>query len=288
MPAEIVPAETAAPVRPLTVKDRLMSNLVQAPLFFSATAAFGSLSLLASLTEKDGRRQHRIARAWARCSLAISDSPIHVVGFDVLHQHPVAVYASNHLSYMDTPAVFAALPFQFRILARSDLWKLPFIGWHLHRSGQIPVAVANPRASIASLNNGVRALKAGMPLFVFPEGGRSRDGELGAFMSGPAFMAIRAGVPLIPMALVGTFELLPIHTRHFSPRPLELRVGTPIPTVGLVTRQAEALTAQLRLAIEALRGNQPVAATSPKTPNAINTQEISSGAAHAEATHPHS
>ncbi|HEX6494621.1 MAG TPA: lysophospholipid acyltransferase family protein [Acidobacteriaceae bacterium] len=257
MPAETETAPAELPPRQLTVKERFMSNFVQAPLFFSATALFGTVSMLASMTEKDGRRQHRIARAWARCALAIAGSPIHVAGLDVLHNHPVAVYACNHLSYMDTPAVFAALPFQFRILARSDLWKMPFIGWHLNRSGQIPVAVDNPRASIASLTNGVRALKAGMPLFVFPEGGRSRDGQLGAFMSGPAYMAIRAGVPIIPMALVGTYELLPIHTRHFSPRRLELRIGKPIPTTGLTARQSEALTAQLRQAIEELRAAPP-------------------------------
>lgn len=251
MPADTETALTT-PLRHIGMKETLLSNVVQAPIFFSATAAFGTVSLLASLTEKDGRRQHRIASAWAKCSLAIAGSPIHVTGLDVLHNHPVAVYACNHLSYMDTPAIFAALPFQFRILARSDLWKLPFIGWHLNRSGQIPVAVTNPRASITSLTNGVRA-KAGMPLFVFPEGGRSHDGQLGPFMSGPAYMAIRAGVPIIPMALVGTYELLPIHTRHFSPRPLELRIGTPISTNGLTARQSEALTAQLRQAIEGLR-----------------------------------
>jgi 1-acyl-sn-glycerol-3-phosphate acyltransferase len=257
MPAEAETALAELPPRQLTVKERLMSNLVQGPLFFTATAAFGTVSLLASLTEKDGRRQHRIARAWAKCSLDIARSPIHVTGLDVLHNHPVAVYACNHLSYMDTPAIFAALPFQFRILARSDLWKMPFIGWHLNRSGQISVAVDNPRASIASLTNGVRALKGGMPLFVFPEGGRSRDGQLGPFMSGPAYMAIRAGVPIIPMALIGTYELLPIHTRHFSPRPLELRIGPPIPTTGLTARQSEAMTAQVRQAIDELRAAPP-------------------------------
>lgn len=257
MPAETETALAEIPPRHITVKDRLLSNLVQAPLFFSATAAFGTVSLLASLTEKDGRRQHAIARAWAQRALAIARSPIHVTGLDVVHNHPVAVYACNHLSYMDTPAIFAALPFQFRILARSDLWKLPFIGWHLNRSGQIPVSVDNPRASIASLTGGVRALKAGMPLFVFPEGGRSRDGKLSEFMSGPSYMAIRAGVPLIPMALVGTYELLPIHTRHFSPRPLELRIGAPIPTTGLTTRQSDTLTAQLRQTIEALQATAP-------------------------------
>jgi 1-acyl-sn-glycerol-3-phosphate acyltransferase len=256
-----MPADTeitrATPPRHLTLKERLVSNFIQGPLFFTATAAFGSASLLASLTEKDGRRQHRIARAWARCSLFIARSPIHITGLDVVHNHPVAVYACNHLSYMDTPAIFAALPFQFRILARSDLWKIPFIGWHLNRSGQIAVNSENPRASIASLTNGVRALKSGMPLFVFPEGGRSRDGRLGEFMSGPAWMAIRAGIPVIPMALVGTYELLPIHTRQFSPRPLELRIGAPISTKGLTTRQAETLTAQLRQAIEELQAAPP-------------------------------
>jgi 1-acyl-sn-glycerol-3-phosphate acyltransferase len=256
-----MPADTetalATPPRQIGVKETLISNLIQAPLFFCATAAFGTVSLLASLTEKDGRRQHRIARAWARCSLAIAGSPIHVTGLHVLHNHPVAVYTCNHLSYMDTPAIFAALPFPFRILARSDLWKLPFIGWHLNRSGQIPVSVDNPRASISSLTNGVRALKAGMPLFVFPEGGRSQDGQIGTFMSGPAYMAIRAGVPVIPMALIGTYELLPIHTRHFSPRPLELRIGTPIPTAGLTARQSEALTVQLRQTIQELQGAPP-------------------------------
>ena len=252
MPADIDLA-VDAPLRQLRVSERWLSNLVQAPLFFAATAAFGSVSLLASLTEADGRRQHRIAQAWARTCLHIARSPIHITGLDVVHEHPVAVYCCNHLSFMDTPAIFAALPFPFRILARSDLWRLPFIGWHLNRSGQIAVAVDNPRASIASLTNGVRALKAGMPLFVFPEGGRSRDGQLQTFMSGPAYMAIRASVPVIPMALVGTYELLPIHTRHFSPRSLELRIGAPIPTTGMIARQAEALTAQVREAIHTLQ-----------------------------------
>src|SRR5215471_18495503 len=98
MPAD-TQIELAAPPRRITVKERLLSNLVQAPLFFTSTAAFGTVSLLASLTEKDGRRQHRIARAWAKWSLAIARSPIHVTGLDVLHNHPVAVYTCNHLSY---------------------------------------------------------------------------------------------------------------------------------------------------------------------------------------------
>ncbi len=209
------------------------------------TAACGSASLLASFTEQDGRRQHRIAQAWARTSLRFAGSPLTIVGKEHLDKAPVAVYTSNHLSYMDTPAIFAALPFQFRIVARHDLWSIPFIGWHLHRSGQIPVNVANPRASIASLSGGVKALRNGMPVFIFPEGGRTQTGLPGPFLNGPAFMAIRAQVSLVPMALVGTYELLPIHTKTYFPSPLTLAVGEPLSTQGLGSRDVESLTHQL-------------------------------------------
>jgi 1-acyl-sn-glycerol-3-phosphate acyltransferase len=230
---------------PLPMYYRAMSNCVWAPLFFSTTAMFGSLSLAASLFEKDGRMQHRIARRWARASLKIAQSPLTVVGAEHLRREGAAVYAANHLSYMDTPVIFSALDFQFRILAKQELWKLPFIGWHLNRSGQIAVNTDNPRASIASLSNGVRALKAGMPLMVFPEGGRNLTGHLGVFMNGPAYMAIRAQVPLVPMAVVGTFELLPMHTRHFLPQPLKLVVGEPIPTGEYTTKRVDELTSRL-------------------------------------------
>lgn len=230
---------------PLPLWNRLLSFWVQAPVFFAATAFFGSLSLAASLFEKDGRRQHRIAQAWARTSVWASACPVTVIGEDNLRRHEVAVYACNHLSYMDTPVIFANLPFQFRIVARHDLWKMPFIGWHLRRSGQVPVNVDNPRASIASLGGAVKTLKSGMPLFIFPEGGRSEDGHLAPFLNGPAFMAIRAQVPIVPMALIGTHELMPIHTAQFYPVPVTLAVGEPIETTGYSTRQVNELTARL-------------------------------------------
>jgi len=230
---------------PLPLWNRMLGNLVQAPLFFVGTAFFGTLSLTASLFEKDGRIQHRIARIWAAVSMRIALSPVTVIGEENLRRHPVAVYASNHLSFMDTPVLFRSLPFQFRILARQSLWKLPFIGWHLSRSGQIPVNTENPLASISSLRPGVKALKAGMPLIVFPEGGRSRDGHLSTFMNGPAFMAIRAGVAIIPMALIGTYELLPIHSKEFHPVPVTLVIGDPIETKGYGMRQIDELTARV-------------------------------------------
>lgn len=236
---------------PLPIGERLVSNLYRAPLFFLATAFFGSLALFVSLFEKSGRRQHRIAQAWARTAIALSGTKITVVNAQYLTGEP-AVYACNHLSYMDTPAIFSSLPFQFRIVARHDLWKMPFIGWYLERSGQVGVDLSDPRASVASLLGAVRTLKTGMPLFIFPEGGRTETGHLEPFMKGPAFMAIKAQVPVVPMALIGTWELLPMHASQIHPVPVTLVVSEPIETRGMTMKQADALTATLQQRIEGL------------------------------------
>jgi len=241
---------------PLHWFDCWRTNLVQIPLMTISTVLCGSLSLAVSLVDKQGRVQHRIARIWARSLVVLAGCRLTVQGGENFSKQPVAVYASNHTSYMDTPVIFAALPFQFRILAKKELWPIAFIGWYLDRSGQIPIDTRNPRATLSSLGVGVKALRSGMPLFVFPEGGRTPDGELQEFLSGAAYLAIRAQVPLVPIALAGVYDLLPIHTRHLYPGKLTLSVGEPIDTTGLTPRQGEELTTRLRAAIEVLRRQQ--------------------------------
>ena len=228
---------------------RWLTYLLLMPLIALATAGFGSLSLLAGLWDRSGKQQHAIARAWARTLLLISLSPVELVARERLPHGFPAVYASNHLSYFDTPVLFAKLPFQFRILAKQSLWKIPFIGWYLRRSGQVPIEINSTRSAIAGLLRGVKTLQTGLPIFVFPEGGRAAEGKMTPFQSGAAFMAIKAQVNLVPLALVGTYELLPIHVYHLTPRPLKLVVGEPISTIGLTTRDADVLTQRLFAAI---------------------------------------
>lgn len=237
---------------PLPRLYRWRTNVLHVPLMALATALCGSLSLLVSLLDKRGRAQHRIARVWARTLVFVTGCSLTVRGEENLRKHPVAVYAANHTSYMDTPVVFAALPFQFRILAKKELWPIAFIGWYLDRSGQIPIDTRNPHATLSSLAVGVKALRSGMPLFVFPEGGRTPNGELQNFLSGAAYLAIRAKVPLVPIALSGVYDLLPMHTRHLYSGELTLTAGKPISTAGMTIRQTDELTGRLREAIQAL------------------------------------
>ncbi len=228
---------------------RWLTYLFFLPLIAFATAVFGSLSLLCGLWDGSGRQQHAIARQWARVLLRLALSPVTVEHAERFAGLGTAVFASNHLSYYDTPVLFAKLPFQFRILAKAALWKLPFIGWYLERSGQVAIDSSSARAGVASLGRGVKTLEAGMPLVLFPEGGRSATGRMKPLLAGAAWMAIKAQVPLVPLTLIGTYELLPIHVYALRPRPLKLIVGHPIPTTGLTTRDAEALTEQLRAVI---------------------------------------
>lgn len=242
-------AASEAPRRPVPLALRWLTYLFLLPLIALATVFFGSISLVCGLWDSSGRQQHTIAHLWARVLLQIALSPVTVEGGDRLQNLGAAVYASNHLSYYDTPMLFAKLPFQFRILAKASLWKLPFIGWYLQRSGQVPIDQSSARAGVASLMRGVKTLQHGMPLVIFPEGGRAADGQLRPMVAGAAWMAIKAQVPLVPVTLVGTYELLPIHVYVLRPRPLKLIVGEPISTVGLTTRDADALTERLRAEI---------------------------------------
>jgi 1-acyl-sn-glycerol-3-phosphate acyltransferase len=231
---------------------RLRSYLIWDPLVWLYTIVFGVLSLVSSLFDRDGRIQHGFARLWSRTILDTIGAKVSVEGLEKIDTSRAHVYVVNHLSALDIPILYAYLPFQFRILAKRELFAYPFLGWHLSRSGQIPVDLEDPKKSIRSLNRAVEAVKKGLPLVIFPEGGRSESGQLQPFMGGAFFAAIRAQADVVPMAMIGTYETLKMNTWHIKPRPLRLLIGSPIRTLGLSVRNTEALTEQAREAIAGL------------------------------------
>lgn len=222
------------------------------PLIFLYTGALGPLSLLCSFFDKGGRIQHGFVRLWSRMILKTIFSPVTVSGLDRLDLSKPYMYASNHLSAIDIPVIYAHLPVQFRVMAKIELFSYPFVGWHLRRSGQLPIERENALASMRSLNRAADTLKAGTPLLVFPEGGRSSTGQVKPFLPGVFYAAIKAQAEVVPIALVGLYELLPMDTYHIRPRPLEMLVGAPIPSAGYTTREAEKLAVVVQKAVEEL------------------------------------
>jgi 1-acyl-sn-glycerol-3-phosphate acyltransferase len=263
------------PHPPSRLSTRLASYLVRNPLIYLYTVILGTLSLVSSLFDRSGRIQHGFARLWSRLILATTSSPLAVHGLDRIDLTQPAIYTANHSSALDIPVLYVGLPFQFRILAKLELFRLPFLGWHLKRSGQIPIDRADARASMRSLSAASRTVRAGMPLVVFPEGGRSADGHLQSFLGGTFYVAIKAQLPIVPMAIVGTYQALPMNTFVIHPHRFRLIVGDPIPTVGLVSRDMDALSARVHQAMSdlfdahsTLPARVPVGSGAPRSPSA--------------------
>lgn len=237
----------------------LKTLLITDPLIVLATIVYGSASLVVSLFDSSGRRQIEIARAWSRALLRVSGVKVNLEGLEKVAKDASYVFVSNHASYMDTPVVLSNIPVQFRFLAKRGLFKIPFLGTHLARAGHIPVPRGDARASVRAMNLAAQVIQErGTSLLVFPEGGRSRAGELRPFKEGAAYIAIRAGVPLVPIALKGTRKILPYGSGHIRKGTVTMRIGDPIPTHQASLRDRVRLTEELRHQIVALLEEQPI------------------------------
>ena len=225
----------------------LRSILFTEPLIIAATIVFGAISLTVSFFDPTRHRQNAMARAWARVLLAVSRVKVTVEGLEKIKEDGSYVFVSNHLSYMDTPVALANIPVQFRFLAKRGLFQIPFLGWHLARSGHIPVPRGDARAAVKTMTLAAQVVREQkISLLIFPEGGRSRKGEMRPFMEGAAYIAIRAGVPLVPIGLQGTREVLPYGSGNIRGGRVILRIGDPIPTDQATLRDRVPLTELLR------------------------------------------
>jgi 1-acyl-sn-glycerol-3-phosphate acyltransferase len=232
---------------------------ITAPLIILSTIGFGLVSLLVSLFETTGRRQIALARVWARFLLWGSGVRVKASGLEKIAPDGSYIFVANHLSYMDTPVVLANIPVQFRFLAKSGLFRIPLLGTHLNRAGHIPVPRDDARAAVKTMNTAAQVMRErGISLLIFPEGGRSHTGELASFKEGAAYIAIRAGVQLVPIALKGTREVLPFGSGHVRSGWVTMRVGDPIPTDQMQLRDRGQITAELRDRIASMLDEQPI------------------------------
>lgn len=224
----------------------LRSLFLTIPLMYLLTIFWGTLSALAAVADASGRLQHRCARYWARCLLGIGGVRVRVRGTEHVTPGAVYVWTANHQSYLDIPVVFACLPADFRIMAKASLFHFPFLGWHLRRSGHMPVARENPSRAARSLLAAAGHVRRGTAVFIFPEGGRSPDGRLREFRAGAFLLAIKAETAVVPVTIRGTHAVLPVHSWNVRPGPVEIILHPPISTAGMTSKSSEDLAAQVR------------------------------------------
>lgn len=221
----------------------LWSLVVVDPLIILSTILFGIVSIAITFFDKTGDTGLKVARGWARSLLFFVGVRVQIDGLENLDPRASYVICSNHLSYMDTPVILTNVRVRFRFLAKRGLFQIPFLGTHLSQAGHIPVPRQDPRAAVKTMNIAAETIRArGISMLVFPEGGRSHDGALQPFKEGAAYIALKAGVPILPVALIGTRAVLAFGTSVFHPGPVRLRIGQPISTDGLTVRDREQIT----------------------------------------------
>jgi 1-acyl-sn-glycerol-3-phosphate acyltransferase len=177
---------------------------------------------------------------------------VRVVGAERMDPAAAVICMSNHQSNFDIPVLLGYLPVPFRWLAKAELFKIPVFGRAMRGAGYIPIDRSDRPAAIASLRQAAAAIRGGVSVVIFPEGTRSPDGTLKPFKKGGFVMAIEAGVPIVPVALRGTFDIMPKNRLLIRPRDVTLTIGAPIATTGYGLHSKEVLMDEVGNALRRL------------------------------------
>lgn len=191
------------------------------------TIVLGAASIASSLFDRRGYFAHGCARMWSRLILKTTGVRVRVEGLEKIRPGATYVFVSNHQSIYDTPVVFASLPYQLRIIAKESLAAFPVLGWHLRRGGHLFVDRRHPdRAGI--LKRWRALVSEGLSLIIYAEGTRSTDGHTARFKAGSFLLAIQAGLPIVPLAVIGTRRVMPKGRLQTEPADVALVVHEPI------------------------------------------------------------
>jgi 1-acyl-sn-glycerol-3-phosphate acyltransferase len=198
------------------------------------TIVLGAASIVSSLVDERGYFAHKCARAWSWLILKTTGVRVTVEGLERVVPGTTYVFVSNHQSIYDIPVIFASLPYQLRIIAKASLATFPVLGWHLKRGGHLFVDRRHPdRAGI--LRRWRALVSQGLSLIIFAEGTRSRDGQVARFKAGSFLLAIEAGLPIVPLAVVGTRQVMPKGRLRTEPADVRLIVHDPIQPASLAS-----------------------------------------------------
>jgi 1-acyl-sn-glycerol-3-phosphate acyltransferase len=227
------------------------------PMIGIYTIVLGFLSVTSSFFDRKGHFAHGCARAWSWLILATTGVDVTVTGLDRLVRGTTYVFVANHQSIYDIPCLFWSIPFQLRIIAKESLGRFPVLGPHLKRTGHMLVDRSKPdRAGIFGWAS--RLTSNGLSLIVFPEGTRSRDGLMGKFKGGSIMLAMQAGLPIVPISVIGSRHVMrkgelttrPGHVTLIVHDPIAT-VANPEPSVGEVRELADRIREVIRPAVEA-------------------------------------
>ena len=216
----------------------------------------GPPCILWTLISRDARFIYAAGGLGVQIGFGLAGIHVRVVGAEHIQRQSAAVYAANHSSNIEPPALFISLAALFprlRIVYKAELRKIPVLVWVFDVAGFVPIERANRNQSLPAVDRATEALRAGHSFLVFPEGTRSRDGQLLPFKNAPFGLAIAAQVAVVPVYVANTFEILPKGRFFLRPRPIRIVIGDPISTAGMTVERRQELRDRVHAAILALK-----------------------------------
>jgi 1-acyl-sn-glycerol-3-phosphate acyltransferase len=209
----------------------MMQKIVGAFRFVASAAVsvlFAGIILLSLIFNKSGELFHWFCRQWATVVLKLCATTVTMRGIEHIQGSKGFVYVSNHASMFDIPAVIAGIPDQIRIVYKKELEKIPIFGWGLKYGSYVGIDRGRGIEAQKSLDEAVEKIRNGESVLLFAEGTRTLDGKLQPFKRGAFHIAVRAGVPVVPLTINGSFSILPKHSISIVPGSVELILERPI------------------------------------------------------------
>ena len=193
-----------------------------------ATLLLGFLTLVTYPFDRRGKVIHRYARLWGKAALLANRVKVRVDGLEELNGKGPYIFMSNHQGSYDIFALLAHLPFQFKWLAKKELFSIPFFGWTMAAAGYISIDREGTRQTVKAMNEAAEKIREGMSVVIFPEGSRSPDGSIQPFKKGGFTLAIKSGVPIVPIAIAGSRDIMPKDKLTTASGEIRIRMSPPI------------------------------------------------------------
>ncbi len=218
----------------------------------AVTLPCASAVLAVAAFRSSARLIDAIIRFWGRTIVRAAGIELSAENAGLIDRDKRYILIANHYSYFDIPCIFAAIPQPIRFMAKVSLFKIPIFGWALHKSGFIPIDRKNRRTAVKSFDLAGERIRKGNTIVIFPEEGRTRERTMREFQRGAFLLAIKSGLPIVPMAIDGTYDVMPARRWSIKPGKVTIRVTPPIETDGLSVRDKDALLTESRARIHKL------------------------------------
>lgn len=210
------------------------------------TAFMSFWSVVFSVFPAADNKIHRVANLWAKILLRLSNTKVKVIGEENLMRGQPQIFMSNHQSDFDILISLAYVPVQFRWIAKKELFSIPVFGAAMRSAGYIEIDRSNREKAIHSIDEAALSIRRGKSIMTFPEGTRSRDGEIKAFKQGTFYLAIKSGVPIIPVSIIGSGRIMPKRSLRIKSGQIKLVFGKPIEVIDYTIERRHDLIEKVR------------------------------------------